>query len=98
MTKERRPLRQLSQVDRLLVRVGRCPTCRKKLASVPHDQTASWTNIPAGLGKAVNSATSLPFSHTKMGHVTQFHHGKIPHCPECQHTFVHGWIYPAMPE
>lgn len=95
MNDEQRPLRQLSRIGRLLVRRRRCPTCLKKLASVPHDQIASWSNTPRGMGTFGNSFTASSFGRSRVGHVTQVRHGKIPHCPRCQHTFVHGWIFPA---
>lgn len=89
-----RPLRELRPVERLLVKLRRCPTCHKKLGSVPQDQIANWSNSPGGMGTFSNSFAASSFGRSRVGHVTQFRHGKVPHCPGCQYTFIHGWIYP----
>jgi|GEM_PF-1841554 hypothetical protein len=95
MKDEPRPLRQLGSVEKILVKLRRCPTCHKRLTSVPYDQTAGWNDIPASVGKGLNGATAASFGRSRVGHVTQLRDGKTPHCPGCGHTFVHGWIYPA---
>ena len=93
MSDERQPLRQLKRFERLLVRLGRCPTCHRQLTSVTHEDVASWYSHP-GLGIFYRAGAS---SQGRMltGHITKLSHRKIPHCPGCQYTFIHRWIYPV---
>jgi len=94
MTGERRPLRQLRRVERLLVRLGRCPTCRTRLDRVPQEQFTSWNDVPTGIGTFINSATAVAYGRSRVRHVPDLHRGGVPHCPKCGKTFLHGWIYP----
>ena len=95
MSAERRPLRHLKRFERLLARLGRCPTCHRQLASVPHDDVASWHNQPHGIVKTTGAFGASGHGRMQRGYITQLHHRKIPYCPKCQHTFIHGWIYPV---
>lgn len=95
MPDEQRPLRQLSRIEKLLVKLGRCPTCRRKLISISHEEIKSWHNNPAGFRVPVGRAGYGSHDGMQTGNITQLSHQKIPHCAGCQHTFVHGWIYPA---
>jgi len=95
MNDELRPVRQLGRVEKILVKLHQCPTCHKRLTSVPFDQITGWNDLPETIGKGLNGATATSFGRSRVGHVTQLRKGKIPHCPRCQHTFIHGWIYPS---
>jgi len=95
MKDEPRPLRQLRNVEKILVKLRLCPTCHKRLTSVPSEQTAGWNDFPSAIGKSLNGPTAAAFGRSKVGHGTQLRHGKTPHCPGCGYTFAHGWIYPV---
>jgi hypothetical protein len=94
MTNDPRPLRQLSRVERLKVRLGRCPTCHKRLTSVCLDQAAGWSDAPVGVGMSINQHVASSYGRSRVGHIAEVQRLKVPHCPRCSHTFVHGWIYP----
>ena len=94
MTEEQRPLRQLGRIDRLLVRLDRCPTCRGRLKALPTKYVTAWTRSNTGLGSSTQQSLNPGVQLPSMTHV-DLHNRKIPHCPECQHTFMHGWIYPV---
>jgi len=95
MDNEQRPLRRLKGFERLLIRLGRCPSCHKKLVPMPQEKIEAWHGNPAGLGKGYAGQTGIGASRMMRGNIIKLSHQKIPHCPSCQHTFIHGWVYPA---
>ena len=94
MKDEIRPLRQLKRFEKLRVWLGRCPTCNGAVERVPQDDIASWHNFPPP-GYVSRQWGAGAEGRMMKGHITQLQHRKIPRCPKCNHTFVHGWIYPA---
>ncbi|MBU1050208.1 hypothetical protein KKG90_09325 [Candidatus Bipolaricaulota bacterium] len=95
MSDDAKPIRPLSRLEKLLIKLRRCPLCRKRIMSVPQDQIGNWDNSRRDLGTLSNSFMASSYGRSRVGHVTQFRHRKIPHCPGCQCTFTRGWIYPV---
>jgi hypothetical protein len=95
MIDEQKPLRQLGRVEGLLIKLRRCPTCYKALALVHQDQIASWHSQSTGLMMPSGRGCFGGPASASADHNVKLRHQKIPHCPACQHTFIHGWIYPA---
>lgn len=62
---------------------------------MPQEKIETWHGNPAGLGKVRNGPTGVGASRMMKGNIIQLNHPKIPHCPGCKHTFIHGWIYPT---
>ena len=96
MNAELRPLRKLNSIEKLLLRFRRCPTCHKKLVMIHEQKAANWHNQPAGLGMPVGRGGYGSHDGMMTGNITKLRNQRIPHCPGCQHTFVHGWIYPSL--
>lgn len=94
MTDEQRPLRRLSRIERLLVKLGRCPTCKGRVRALPIDSVSAWTRTNSGLGSSTQQSLNPGVQLPGMTHI-DLHNRKIPHCAGCQHTFVYGWIYPT---
>ena len=94
MSTQPRPLRKLKRWGRVLIRLGKCPTCGGRLDALSQQDVAAWHNYPP---PGFVSRQWGAGSHGRMmkGHIIELHKSKIPHCPSCNHTFVHGWVYPA---
>ena len=95
MAHEVRPTRQLTRVDRLRIRLGRCPTCKGKLDSVPQQDVESWHYVHGGMRRSHGGHGLGSQDGIMTGHNVNLRKRAIPHCPTCEHLFHHGWVYPA---
>ena len=98
MSDEVRPIRQLTGIDRLRLRFGRCPSCKGKLAAVPQEDVESWHYVHSGTRRSHGGHGLGSQDGIMTGHNVNLRKRKIPHCPKCGHLFHHGWIYPVTPQ
>ena len=93
MNTKQEAVRPLNRLERIRLRLRRCPLCRRRTSKELEDVVSSWRNHPQHFASGIGAVGAGGHGRMLQGRIALLDKRIVSVCLRCQRFFFRGWVY-----